>query len=125
MLKDKDLTYKIRGCVYEVFRELGAGFLEKVYENALLIELNNQGLKVKVQHPLVVNYKGKLVGEYIVDLLVEDRIVIELKAVSQLLPIHEAQLLNYLKATNINIGLLVNFTHPKATIKRYVTGQKN
>ena len=122
MLKDKDLTYKIRGCVFEVFRELGAGFLEKVYENSLRIELETRGLKVKTQYPLIVNYKGERVGEYIVDLLIEDRIVIELKAVSQLLPIHEAQLLNYLKVTNINIGLLVNFSHPKATIKRYVTG---
>jgi len=121
MLKDEDITYKIRGCVYEVFRELGAGFLEKVYENALVIELTKQGLDCKVQHPLLVKYKGKVVGEYIVDILVESRIVLELKAVNKLLPAHEAQLLNYMKATNVELGLLINFTHPKAEIKRYVS----
>ena len=121
MLKDEDVTYKIRGCVYEVFRELGAGFLEKVYENALVIELTKQGLDCKVQHPLFVKYKGKVVGEYIVDILVESRIVLELKAVNKLLPAHEAQLLNYMKATNVELGLLINFTHPKAEIKRYVS----
>ena len=121
MLRDEDLTYKIRGCVFEVFRELGAGFLEKVYENALVVELTKQKLACKVQYPLVVKYKDEVVGEYITDILVEDRVVIELKAVSKLLSIHEAQLLNYLKATNMRLGLLVNFTHPKATVKRYVS----
>lgn len=117
MLEDEELTYKIRGCV---FRELGAGFLEKVYENALMIELQKQGLHYKTQHSLKVNYKGNAVGEYMADLLIEDKVIIELKAVSKILPVHEAQLLNYLKASNISLGLLVNFTHPKATIKRYV-----
>ncbi len=81
MLEDKELTYKIRGCVFEVFRELGPGFLEKVYENALMIELQKQGLNCKAQHNLKVDYKGSIVGEYIVDLLVENKILIELKAV--------------------------------------------
>ena len=121
MLKDEDITYKIRGCVYEVFRELGAGFLEKVYESALVIELTKQGLDCKIQYPLLVKYKGNVVGEYIVDILVEGRIVLELKAVSKLLPVHEAQLLNYMKATKVELGLLINFTHPKAEIKRYVS----
>ncbi len=121
MLKDEDITYKIRGCVYEVFRELGAGFLEKIYEKALVIELTKQGLDCKVQQPLFVKYKDNVIGEYITDIIVEGRIVLELKAVSKLLPIHEAQLLNYMKATNVELGLLINFTHPKAEIKRYVS----
>ncbi len=120
MLKDEELTYKIRGCVYEVYRELGAGFLEKVYENALEIELSKQGLNVVKQRSLVVNYKGTVIGEFVVDLLVEGRIILELKAVSKLLPLHEAQLLNYLKVTNMKIGLLINFSYPKAAIKRII-----
>ncbi len=121
MLENEGLTYKIRGCIFEVFRELGAGFLEKVYENALVVELQKQGLTCKVQHSFVVNYKNKVVGEYVADILVEDKVIIELKAVKKILPVHEAQLLNYLKATDMKLGLLVNFTHPKATVKRYVS----
>ena len=117
---EEELTYKIRGCVFEVYKELGSGFLEKVYENALMIELRKQGLKCESQVPLNVSYKSNIVGEYVVDVLVEGKIVLELKAVSKLLPVHEAQVLNYLKATGIKIGLLVNFTHPKASIKRYI-----
>ncbi len=122
MLKEEDLTYKIRGCIFEVSRVLGAGYLEKVYENALCIELKKAGLNINVQYPLSVQYKGEVVGEYVVDLLVKNRVLIELKAVSKLLPIHEAQILNYLNTTGIKVGLLVNFTHPKAIIKRFVSG---
>jgi len=120
MLEDEKLTYKIRGCVYDVYRELGAGFLEKVYENSLEIELLNQGLRVEKQYSLAVNYKGTIVGEFIADFVIEDRVILELKAVNKLLPVHEAQLLNYLKVANIKVGLLVNFTYPKATVKRIV-----
>lgn len=120
MLNQEELTYKIRGCVFEVFRELGAGFAEKVYENALLIELEKQGLKCKSQQIISVMYKEKIVGEYTTDIVVADKVLLELKAVSKLTPTHEAQVLNYLKATGIKIGLLVNFTHPKASIKRYI-----
>jgi GxxExxY protein len=121
MLEDEELTFKIRGCIFEVFRVLGAGFLEKVYEKALLIELEKQGLKCKSQHALTVNYKGAVVGEYLADIFIEDRIVVELKAVNKILSVHEAQLLNYLKATNMKIGLLVNFTAPRATVKRFIS----
>ena len=114
-----DITYKINGAIFEVNRELGAGFLEKVYENALLIELINAGLKAEKQVPIKVKYKEREVGEYFADIVVENRIILELKAVKSLQKIHEAQLLNYLKATGIKIGLLVNFTHPKAQIKRF------
>jgi GxxExxY protein len=115
-----NFTYKINGAVFEVSRILGAGFLEKVYEKALLAELNERGLKVESQVPLKVKYKQYDAGEYFADIVVEDKIIIELKAVQHLEKIHEAQLLNYLKATGISLGLLVNFRHPKAEIKRFV-----
>lgn len=115
-----DITYAINGAVFEVNRVLGPGFLEKVYENALLIELRKQGLKAECQVPIRVFYKGNVVGEYIADILVEEKVIVELKTVERLEKIHEAQLLNYLKATGIRVGLLVNFKHPKAEIKRMV-----
>ena len=115
-----EITYRINGAVYEVFRVLGHGFLEKVYENALMVELKNCGLKAQNQFPIKVNYKGTEVGDYFADILVEDKVLVELKAVEYLQKIHEAQLLNYLKATNHKIGLLVNFYHPKAQIKRFI-----
>ena len=115
-----DITYATNGAVFEVNRILGSGFLEKVYENALLIELKTRGLKAESQVPVKVFYKEKTVGEYIVDILVEKKVIIELKTVEKFDKVHEAQLLNYLKASGIQIGLLVNFKHPKAEIKRMV-----
>ena len=115
-----DLTYKINGAIFKVNKVLGAGFLEKVYENALLVEFRNLGLNAKAQVPINVKYEGEIVGEYFADIVVEDKVVLELKAVEILEKIHEAQLLNYLNATKYNIGLLVNFTYPKAIIKRFV-----
>jgi GxxExxY protein len=115
-----DITYAINGAIFEVNKVLGPGFLEKVYENALLYELKNRGLKAVCQAPITVNYKGQCVGEYFADILVEDRVIIELKTAQKIEKIHEAQLLNYLKATGIQVGLLVNFRHPKAEIKRLV-----
>jgi GxxExxY protein len=115
-----DITYAINGAVFEVNRVLGPGFLEKVYENALLIELRSRGLKAESRVPIKVLYKEDVVGEYITDILVEERVIIELKTVESLEKIHEAQLLNYLRATGIRLGLLVNFKHPKAEIKRLV-----
>ena len=117
-----DITYAINGAIFEVNKVLGPGFLEKVYENALLYELKNRGLKSVCQAPITVNYKGQCVGEYFADILVEDRVIIELKTVEKIEKIHEAQVLNYLKATGIQVGLLVNFRHPKAEIKRLVLG---
>ena len=115
-----DITYKIRAAIFEVNRVLGYGFLEKVYENALLIELKKRGLNASGQVPINVEYKGEIVGEYFADIVVEDKVVLELKAIESLQKIHEAQLLNYLRATKYKVGLLVNFTHPKAEIKRFV-----
>ena len=115
-----DITYQINGAVFEVNRILGHGFLERIYKKALLIELRKRGLKAESEVPIQVQYKGELVGDYFADIVVEDRIILELKAIEKLQPVHEAQLLNYLKATGIQVGLLINFTHPKAEIKRMV-----
>ena len=115
-----EITYAIRGAVFEVNKVLGPGFLEKVYENALLVELRRRGLKAESQVPIKVLYKENAVGEYFADILVEEKVIVELKTAEVLDNIHEAQLLNYLKATGIKVGLLVNFKHPKAEIKRMV-----
>ena len=115
-----ELTYQINGAIFEVNRVLGAGFIEKVYENALVIELRERGLKAENQVPIKVKYKGTEVGEYYADIVAESQVILEIKAVDSLQKIHEAQLLNYLKATGYKIGLLVNFTHPKAEIKRFI-----
>ncbi len=115
-----ELTYKINGAIYEVNKILGSGFLEKVYENALLYELQRIGLNSKNQVPICIHYKGEVVGDYFVDIVVEDTVILEIKAINSLLKIHEAQLINYLNATGYEVGLLVNFTYPKAVIKRFV-----
>jgi len=119
-MQKEDLTYKIRGAIFEVNRVLGHGFLEKVYENALMIELQEKGLKAESQVPISVQYKKREVGEYFADIVVENKVILEIKDVESLGKIHEAQILNYLKATDYEIGFLVNFTHPKAVIKRFV-----
>ena len=115
-----ELTYRINGAIFEVNRVLGPGFLERVYESALLVELKSQGINVQSQVPIKVNYKGSIVGDYVADMIVENTILVEIKAVENLEKIHEAQLLNYLHATGYKVGLLVNFTHPKAIVKRFV-----
>ena len=108
-MKDDDLTHKIIGCAYKVHNVLGPGFLEKVYENSLRIELERLGLEVKQQEPINVLYDGQVVGEYYADLWVDERVVIELKAAQVLVKRHEVQLVNYLAATGIDCGLLLNF----------------
>ena len=108
-MKVDDLTQKIIGCAYKVHNALGPGFLEKVYENALRIELEKLGLDVKQQEPINVGYDGQIVGEYYADLWVDGRVVIELKAVQTLTQRHEVQLVNCLTATGIEDGLLLNF----------------
>ncbi len=114
------ITEHIIGCAYKVSNDLGAGFLEKIYENALVIELKKQGLHAEAQKPLVVYYDNQVVGEYFVDILVEKSIVLELKAVKSIDKIHQAQLLNYLKATGLKTGLLLNFGTPRLGIKRMI-----
>ena len=115
-----DITYAVNGAVFEVNRVLGPGFLEKVYENALMVELAKRGLSARCQVPIKVSYKGNLAGEYIGDIIVENKVLIELKTVEQLDRAHEAQILNYLKATGLTVGLLINFKQEKADIKRLV-----
>lgn len=119
-LLEKELVFKINGCAFEVYRELGHGFLEKVYERALLRELRAQGLHVQSQVPIQVLYKGEIVGDYCADLIVNDKVIVEIKAQENLTRAHESQILNYLKATSFKVGLLVNFTYPKAKIKRFI-----
>jgi GxxExxY protein len=106
---DDDLTKRIISCAYKVHNTLGPGFLEKVYENALRIELEKLGIKVQQQEPIKVEYEGQVVGEYYADLWVEERVVVELKAARTLAREHEVQLVNYLTATKIDLGLLLNF----------------
>jgi GxxExxY protein len=108
-MTNDELTEKIIGCAYNVHKKLGPGFLEKVYENALRIELQKAGLRVKQQEPINVIYDGHVVGEYYADLWVQDRIVVELKAALALVKEHEVQLVNYLTATKVDLGLLLNF----------------
>jgi len=116
-MKDDALTQKIIGCAYKVHNTLGPGFLEKVYENALRIELEKLGLRVRQQQPLSVAYEGHVVGEYYADLWVDERVVIELKAAQTLVKQHEVQLVNYLAATGVESGLLLNFG-PSVEVKR-------
>lgn len=112
------ISEKVIGCAYAVGNSLGNGFLEKVYENALALELREKDLGVKQQHPIKVYYKNQIVGEYIADLLVENRIIVELKTVKGFDEIHLAQCLNYLKATNLPLCLLINFGKPRVEVKR-------
>jgi GxxExxY protein len=109
MLKHNEITEKILKGFYEVYNELGRGFLESVYENALTLLLKEYGLSVKTQEELNVRFHGQLVGVFRADMIVEGKVLLELKAVRSLDAVHEAQLLNYLKATGIEIGLLLNF----------------
>jgi len=105
----KDLTNKIIESFYQVYNTLGYGFLEKVYENSLVLELNKKGLKVESQKNIKVYYDGFEVGDYYADLLVEDLVIVELKAAENICEAHEAQLINYLKATDVEVGLILNF----------------
>ncbi len=113
-----ELTEKILKACFEVINELGPGFLESVYQNALLIALKQKGLKVQAQYPLVVTFRGEVVGQFYADILVEDKVIVELKAVTSLATEHQAQVINYLKATGIDVGLLVNFGRPLLEYKR-------
>ncbi|MDO8704306.1 MAG: GxxExxY protein [Sulfuricaulis sp.] len=117
MLEDKELTEKIIACAFRVHQQLGAGFVEKVYENAIIIELRKLGFDIKQQSPITVYYEGKHVGEYFADILVENKVICELKAAQSLAPEHEMQLVHYLTATGHNIGLLLNFGN-SVTVKR-------
>ncbi|GFE58646.1 GxxExxY protein [Geobacter sp. AOG1] len=114
------ITEKIIGCAYAVISSLGSGFLEKVYENALAHEIKKTGLHVSQQHSIKVHYDGIEIGDYVADILVEEQVLVELKAVKTLDNIHRAQCLNYLKATGNSVCLLINFGTPSLEIKRIV-----
>ncbi len=124
MVKDKAyydaLTEQVIGCAYSVGNQLGYGFLEKVYENAMRIELVNFGLQVEQQSPIKVRYAGEVVGDFIADLVVENELIVELKVAKNLDDVHLAQCLNYLKATGKHLGLLLNFGGNRVQIKRVV-----
>jgi len=114
-----EITYKIIQAAYNVHNRLGSGFLEKVYHNAMLIELDEMLMTFETEKPIKVHYKEQIVGEYFVDILVADCIIVELKAVENLLPIHEVQLVNYLNATGIDNGLLINFGSSVVVKRKY------
>ena len=115
----KSITDKILKVYYEVYNELGYGFLEKVYQNAMYFELKSLGYKVEAQKQIRVYYKRQLVGEYYSDLLVEDKVIVELKSTELLMNAHVAQIINYLKGTSIEVGLLLNFGE-QPEFKRFI-----
>jgi len=121
--RHSDVTDKIVGAAYVVYNALGSGFLEKVYENAMAIELQKQGVGVKEQEPVRVVYDGRVVGDYLADMAVEGKVIVEIKAQAGLDGTHEAQLINYLKATGTEVGLLINFG-PRIEIKRRIFDQR-
>ena len=117
--KHAALTDRIIGAFFTVYNRLGYGFTEKVYENALALELRKLGLRVEQQKPISVYYDGQVVGEYFADIVVNGAVILELKAVRRFLKEHEAQLLNYLKATAVEVGMLLNFG-PESDVRRKV-----
>ena len=123
-LKHHDITEKIIGAAYEVHNTLGSGFLEKVYQNSLAIELKSLDFLVDMEKPIKVHYNGEVVGDYIADIIVDDKVILEIKAIKELSSIHEVQLVNYLKATGIEVGLLINFG-TSVQVKRRVMDAQN
>ena len=119
--KHVELSKEIIAAAYRVHKELGYGFLEKVYKNALALELEDNGFECSIEIPLQVKYHDKVVGEYYADIIVDNKIILEVKAVSNLVKAHEVQLVNYLKATGVKLGLLINFGK-SVEIKRRVFG---
>lgn len=117
VLANTGLTEKIIKACYEVANELGSGFLESVYQNALLIVLRQMGMKAVPQVRIKVEFRGEIIGEFIADIVVDDKVIVELKTVSLLAPEHSAQVINYLKATGMETGLLVNFGRPRLEIR--------
>lgn len=118
--KYQDLTSKIIKCAFEVQNNLGCGFLEKVYHKALLYEFQETGLNVKSEKAIRIFYKDKEIGTYVADFVIEDKVIIEVKTVEFLSKVHTAQVLNYLKATKYEVGLILNFARPKLEYKRVV-----
>jgi GxxExxY protein len=120
----KDLTQKIIGASFEVYNHLGYGYLEKVYQRALQVELLQHNLKAKLEHPIQVRYKGAIVGDYSADLFVEERVLVELKVAPEYCSADEAQLLNELVSTGVEVGLLINFGKERVEFKRLALSKK-
>lgn len=118
-LKHEEITRSVIGCAFEVINELGAGFLESVYEKALLLALRQKGLSAESQHPIKVTFRGECVGDFYADILVEEKVIVELKAVKAIAPEHQAQIINYLNATGLEVGLLINFGNAKLEYRRF------
>jgi GxxExxY protein len=116
------ISRRVIGCAFTVSNALGAGFVESVYENALCLELVEQGIAFARQAPLRVFYKGQVIGSFVADLIIERQLLVELKALRQLTSEHESQVMNYLKASRLGVGLLLNFGTPKLEIRRVVWG---
>lgn len=119
-MKHEELTQKIIGCAYQVYNTMGSGYLESVYEKCLLIELRKASIAAASQHGIQVTYEGEIVGDFIADIFVEGKVIVELKAIRQLSTMHEVQLVNYLTSTNTEVGLLINFGATKVEVKRKV-----
>ena len=119
MLIHRELTERVIGVFYDVYNDLGAGFLEAVYENAMAVALHEAGLPLRQQVDIPVHFRGVVVGDYRADLIVDENLIVEIKAIANLAPVHEAQLLNYLKATGREVGLLLNFG-PRPQFKRMI-----
>ncbi|MBU4199065.1 MAG: GxxExxY protein [Verrucomicrobia bacterium] len=119
-LEAQDITGKIIGAAFEVYRELGYGFLEKVYQKAMMVELHRIGLRADMEHPIHVRYKTVVVGDYAADLFVENQVMVEIKVAKEYNRQDEPQLLNELKGTGIKVGLLINFGRTKVEFKRMV-----
>jgi GxxExxY protein len=117
-MQHEQLTRQVIGCAYKVYNTMGFGFLESVYEKCMIIELEKLGLPVKGQYPITVLYEGHVVGEFYADLWVQDAVIVELKSVRAIATAHETQLVNYLKSTGEDVGLLLNFGESKVEVKR-------
>ena len=113
-----DVIHEVIGCAYKVHNTLGFGFLESVYEKSLMIELTQKGISASAQSSIKVQYEGTTVGDFTADILIENRLILELKSITRLAPAHEIQLVNYLTATGIENGLLINFGPEKVDVKR-------
>jgi len=120
----KEITDKVLRVFYDVYNNLGYGFLEKVYQNALMIEFEKKAVSTEVEKMIEVHYDGQVIGTYLADIIVERKVILELKACEQLNGKHKNQLINYLKATDIEVGLLLNFG-PEPTFKRVIFSNRN
>jgi len=117
-MQHEALTREIIGCAYRVYNKMGFGFLESVYEKCLMIELRKLGIRADAQKPIAVRYDGELVGEFVADVVVEDAVIVELQSVRRVVLSHEVQLVNYLVATGIPVGLLLNFGEKQVEVRR-------